>query len=61
MASGIITAILLACFVAGSFWVFSSRRNKEFEEAARLPLEDEMPANANESIAREFSSRGGKP
>ena len=61
MVSGLITAILLACFVAGSVWVFSSRRNAEFEEAARLPLEDEMPAVANESIAAEFISREGRP
>ena len=43
MFSGIITAILLISFIAGSIWVFSARRNAEFEEAARLPLEDEMP------------------
>jgi len=44
MISGIITAILLASFIAGSVWVFSGRRNAEFDEAAKLPLEDEMPA-----------------
>lgn len=53
MISGMITAILLACFIAGSFWVFSNRRNAEFEEAARLPLEDALPATAKDPIARE--------
>lgn len=48
MISGIITAILLACFVAGSLWVFSARRNSEFEQAARLPLDEGMPVGTAE-------------
>ena len=40
MVSGIVTAILLASFVAGCLWVWSARRRGEFEHAANLPLEE---------------------
>jgi cytochrome c oxidase cbb3-type subunit 4 len=42
MVSGIVTAILLGLFVAGTAWAWSGRRRAEFEQAARLPL-DESP------------------
>lgn len=40
MVSGIVTAILLGSFIAGTAWAFSARRRAEFDHAARLPLED---------------------
>ena len=40
MITGIITAILLACFLAGTAWAYSDKRKPEFEQAARLPLDD---------------------
>jgi cytochrome c oxidase cbb3-type subunit 4 len=40
MVSGIVTAILLGCFAAGTAWAWSGRRRAEFEQAARLPLDD---------------------
>jgi cytochrome c oxidase cbb3-type subunit 4 len=40
MVSGIVTAILLACFAGGSAWAWSARRRGEFDRAARLPLEE---------------------
>ena len=43
MVSGIVTAILLACFIAGTAWAFSARRRAEFDRAARLPLEEHAP------------------
>ncbi len=43
MVSGIVTAILLACFLGGTAWAYSSKRKTEFEAAARLPLEDNLP------------------
>ena len=43
MVSGIVTAILLACFLGGTAWAYSSKRKSEFEAAARLPLEDDLP------------------
>ena len=43
MIAGIVTAILLGMFLAGSAWVYSARRHAEVEAAARLPLEEEAP------------------
>ena len=43
MIAGIITAILLVCFLAGSAWAYSGKRRAEFEAAARLPLEEKVP------------------
>jgi cytochrome c oxidase cbb3-type subunit 4 len=40
LLSGVITAILLIAFLGGVAWVWSARRKPEFDEAARLPLED---------------------
>lgn len=42
MLSGIITAVLLCLFIAGTFWAWSGKRRAEFEEAAALPLHDEI-------------------
>ena len=41
MLSGIITAILLVLFIVGWFWAWSPRRKKDFDEAARLALDDD--------------------
>ena len=38
--SGIVTAILIVAFLGGAAWAWSSRRKPEFDEAARMPLED---------------------
>lgn len=40
MVSGIVTAMLLVVFVGGWAWAWSPRRRRDFEEAARLPLDD---------------------
>ena len=45
MISGIVTATLLVVFVAGWAWAWSPRRRKDFEEAARLPLEEDEGGN----------------
>jgi len=39
--SGIVTAVLLVCFVGGWIWAWSPKRKREFEDAARLPLEED--------------------
>lgn len=39
--SGMVTGLLLACFLAGAAWAWSGRRRHDFDEAARLPLDDE--------------------
>ena len=41
MLSGIMTALLMVIFLGIVIWAYSSRRKRDFEEAARLPLEDE--------------------
>ena len=44
--SGLVTALLLACFLAGVAWAWSGRRRRDFDEAARLPLDEESPGPA---------------
>jgi len=39
--SGLVTALLLLAFIGGVAWAYSARRKRDFDEAARLPLEDE--------------------
>jgi len=43
MIAGIVTAILLVSFIAGTAWAYSSKRRADFEAAARLPLEENAP------------------
>ena len=38
---GVLTAVLMALFVALVFWAFSRRRREDFEAAAQLPLDDD--------------------
>jgi cytochrome c oxidase cbb3-type subunit 4 len=38
---GVLTAILMALFIALVFWAYSRRRKPDFDAAARLPLEDD--------------------
>jgi cytochrome c oxidase cbb3-type subunit IV len=40
MLSGIVTALLLVLFVAAWAWAWSPRRKRDFDEAARLPLDE---------------------
>ena len=42
MVSGIVTVVLLVLFVTGWIWAWSPRRKRAFDEAAQLPLEDEV-------------------
>ena len=46
MLSGIITTILLLLFLAGWAWAWSPRRQRDFDEAARLPLAPDREENA---------------
>jgi cytochrome c oxidase cbb3-type subunit IV len=39
--SGIFTAILTVVFVGVWIWAYSARRRPHFDEAARIPLEDD--------------------
>jgi cytochrome c oxidase cbb3-type subunit 4 len=46
--SGVITAVLLVVFLGAAAWAWSGRRRGEFEQAARLPLEDDDPHSDEE-------------
>lgn len=41
MFSGIVTVVLLLAFIAGVIWAWSGKRKKDFEQASRLPLDDD--------------------
>jgi cytochrome c oxidase cbb3-type subunit 4 len=43
---GLLTLVLMIAFVGVVIWAWSSKRKKDFEEAARLPLEDDGPGAA---------------
>lgn len=40
---GLITTVLLVCFIGMVFWAYSSKRKNDFTEAAALALRDEQP------------------
>jgi cytochrome c oxidase cbb3-type subunit 4 len=46
--SGLITVVLLATFLGGVAWAWSGRRRTEFNQAARMPLEDDGDAKEGE-------------
>lgn len=50
MISGIVTAVLLVLFVLGWLWAWSPRRKRDFDAAARLPLDD-APAHKPGGLA----------
>jgi len=41
MIMGLITALLIVIFCGIVGWAYSGRRKNEFEQMARLPLDDE--------------------
>lgn len=41
---GLLTVLLMAAFLGLCVWAFSRRRKADFDEAARLPLEDDAGA-----------------
>ena len=49
MVSGIVTAILLVVFLGGWAWAWSPRRRRDFEEAAQLPLDEDMREDTREN------------
>jgi len=44
------TAVMFAVFIGIVWWAWSGRRKKDFDEAARLPFEDDQ---AEKKTARE--------
>lgn len=45
---GLITAVLLFCFLGLVFWTYSSKRKDDFSEAAMLALTENEPSDAEE-------------
>lgn len=41
MITGISTVILLLVFIGGVAWAYSKNRKPEFDDASRIPLEDQ--------------------
>lgn len=41
MSSGLITAFAMLAFVAIVIWVFVVKRKEDFDEQARMPLEED--------------------
>ena len=49
---GLLTLVLFVAFVALVIWAYSKRRKAEFDELARMPLEDDPPAKDQGSKTR---------
>ncbi len=47
--SGIMTVLAFLAFLGVTFWAFSPKRKKDFDSAARLPLNDDPLAKALET------------
>ncbi|KAB7628200.1 cbb3-type cytochrome oxidase subunit 3 [Alkalilimnicola sp. S0819] len=47
--SGIMTTLLLVIFLGIVIWAWSGKRKKDFNEASRLPLEDEKTPKSQET------------
>ena len=56
---GVWTAALLAVFAAIVVWAWSGRRKRDFDEAARLPLEEDGDAADDVTEPREPGARHG--
>lgn len=39
--SGIVTIVFIAVFIGIVWWAFSKRNRKDFEDASRLPFEED--------------------
>ena len=48
MISGILIVVMMALFLGLVGWAWSSRRRKDFNEAARLPLVDGTSTRSGE-------------
>lgn len=61
MWSGIVTALLLVLFIAAWAWAWSPRRKRDFDEAARLPLDEGVPGPDAGSGVDEANEQGDRP
>ncbi|WP_020648819.1 CcoQ/FixQ family Cbb3-type cytochrome c oxidase assembly chaperone [Solimonas variicoloris] len=49
MISGLVTTTLLLAFLGIAAWAYSAHNRTRFEEAAQLPLKDDVPLGAESS------------
>ena len=62
MLAGIVTVVAFIAFIAGVAWAMSGKRKREFDEAARLPLEeDEEAGRTVDRQAGETDRNGEQP
>ena len=45
---GVFTIVMFLMFIGICLWAWSSRRKADFDEAAQLPLDDELQPGARE-------------
>jgi len=55
---GLFTLVLMVAFVAIVIWAWSGKRREDFEEAARLPLEDDPSSSGAERPGKPRNSAG---
>lgn len=56
-AQGIGTLSAMLAFIAVCLWAYSGRNKERFEEAARLPFADDLPAQDTPPISSKWSDR----
>ena len=52
LARSLITALLFIIFIGIVLWAWSKGKRKDFEEAARLPLYDDLPEERTDRKGR---------
>ena len=45
------TIVVMVTFLGIVFWAFSSKRKSDFDEASRLPFDDERPNDDNKTAS----------
>jgi cytochrome c oxidase cbb3-type subunit 4 len=55
---GLFTLVLMIAFVGIVIWAWSGKRRKDFEEAARLPLDDDSPSADGEQPGKTRNGAG---
>ena len=48
--SSLMTVVMLVVFLGIVAWAYSSRRSADFDEAARVPLEDDTPPDQSTAL-----------
>ncbi|WP_043111855.1 cbb3-type cytochrome oxidase subunit 3 [Solimonas flava] len=60
MISGLVTATLLLAFLGITAWAYSAHNRARFEEAAELPLKDDVPLGVESSHCCRGRQNGGR-